>query len=80
MDLNYVAGSSTQCREFRCCHANLDGEIDFTSTNAAGPYGSRGCDLPLGGARSMLTQMKEKIIAKYGEINIVVVTGNLVTA
>ena len=80
MDLKYVAGASTQCREFRCCHANSEGEIDFASANAAGPYGSRGCDLPLGGARSMLTEMKAKIIGEYGEINIVVVTGNLVTA
>lgn len=80
VDLNYVAGASTQCRDFRCCHANSDGEIDFASADAAGPYGSRGCDTPLGGARSMLTQMKEKVIEKYDEINIVVVTGNLVSA
>lgn len=79
VDLKYVAGASYDCREFRCCHANEDGEIDFSSDTAAGPYGARGCDLPLIGAKALLTELKTKVIDEYGEINMVVVTGNVVT-
>lgn len=79
VDLKYVAGSSYDCRDFRCCHADRDGEIDFNSDTAAGPYGARGCDLPLSGAKSLLTGLKAKVLESYGEINMVVVTGNVVT-
>ena len=38
----------------RMSQADKNGEIDFTSDTAAGPYGARGCDLPLGGAKILL--------------------------
>ena len=51
IDLKYVAGASTDCSQFRCCHADENGEISVEDLNlAAGAFGSRNCDMPLYGA------------------------------
>lgn len=75
IDLDYVAGSDAKCRQFRCCHANSFGEIDENPKKRAGTFGAKDCDMPLNGSRVLLTKLKEKVLERYGEINIVVVTG-----
>lgn len=80
IDNKYMAGTSSDCRNFRCCHLDKNGELESSnSANIAGPFGSRNCDMPLNGARVLLTRLKEELIAEYGEINMVVVTGNVVS-
>ena len=79
IDNKYVAGSSSDCRDFRCCHLDKNGEVESEGDNIAGPFGSKNCDMPLNGARFLLTWLKEELIAEYGEINMVVVTGNVVS-
>ena len=78
IDLRYVNGAETKCRDFRCCHATARDETS-TPKNPAGPYGNKGCDQPLDGTRVLLTRLKEQILADYGEVNMIVVTGNVVT-
>lgn len=79
MDLKYVAGAEADCRDFRCCHANNAGELNISPRVEAGVFGSKNCDLPLNGARILLTKLKEKLMAEYQEINMIVVTGNVVS-
>jgi len=65
VDLKYVAGAEADCREFRCCHANKFGELKSNPSVEAGPFGSKNCDMPLNGARILLTKLKERLIAEY---------------
>ena len=75
IDLDYHVGSAVECRQFRCCHAEESPDGD-----RAGAIGSTNCDLPLHGAEILLRKFKEKVFEDYNnEINIVVVTGNVVS-
>ena len=65
VDLKYVAGAEADCRDFRCCHANNNGELNINPRVEAGVFGSKNCDLPLNGARILLTKLKEKLMAEY---------------
>ena len=53
--------------------------IDGPADTSAGALGSQNCDLPLDAARIHLEKLKEKLLEEFDEINIVVVTGNVVT-
>ena len=77
--MKYVAGAEADCRQFRCCHVDNKGEVQSNPSVAAGPFGTKNCDLPLNGARTLLTKLKEKLMDEYGEINMIVVTGNVVS-
>ena len=78
IDTKYTEGAETDCGEFRCCHLRL-GQNATEGEDRAGPFGSKGCDLPLEAMRQMLIKLKEAAVADYAEINMVVVTGNVVT-
>ena len=75
IDLDYQVGSAVDCRQFRCCHYEESPDGD-----RAGAIGSTNCDLPIHGAEILLRKFKEKVFEDYNnEINIVVVTGNVVS-
>jgi len=60
-DLEYVVAADSSCRGWVCCHANRAGRIpeELDEDRFAGPFGHKGCDMPLGGSRAMLTEFKK---------------------
>ena len=78
IDLKYREGAPTDCREYRCCHM-LAHEVSSANSDTSGPFGDKNCDLPLSAAKAMLKKIKAQVMLDYSEINMVVVTGNVVT-
>lgn len=79
VDPYYEVGTNANCRLMRCCH--LD-RASIRGRDNANYFGDKNCDLPLDGARELLQRLKAEIEASFdnGEIiNMVVVTGNVVT-
>ena len=65
----------TDCRDFRCCHF----KSDRVSSTEAGPNGNVGCDLPISGLKMMLEKIKNQLVADFDQVNVIVVTGNVVS-
>lgn len=54
--------------------------MNIRDEDIANPFGARGCDMPLGGARAILTKLLKEINnAYYEDPNFVIVTGSVVT-
>jgi hypothetical protein len=50
------------------------------TSDVAGPFGSKGCDLPLGGARALLDAIKDAQLFEFdAQPHIVFITGNVVS-
>ena len=78
VDLDYVQLTSSECREFACCHARADGTIpeNVEAEYIAGPYGHKNCDTPFTGLADILTTIKESL---QEDPNLIFVTGGVVT-
>lgn len=83
VDLNYVAGASSDCRAWRCCNVDyVNGQIKWEVPEEfiANPFGHRGCDMPIGGTKAILHKLQQQLDARNFEPpSLVIVTGNVVT-
>ena len=86
IDPYYTPGATVKCRDFRCCHSyngmvpqSIPGD-DKVGEDVAGPFGNRGCDMPLGGTQTLLEKLKISIENEYGsQPDMIIVTGGVVT-
>ena len=86
IDPKYTAGATVRCRDFRCCHS-YNGFVpqsspgdDIVGEDVAGPFGNRGCDMPLGGVQTLLEKLKTNLVATYGkQPDMIIVTGGVVS-
>ena len=86
MDPHYEAGAQVNCRDFRCCHS-YNGMVpqstpgqDKVGEDIAGPFGNRGCDMPLGGIQTLLEKLKIAFENEYtGQPGMIIVTGGVVS-
>ena len=86
IDPDYVPGASVNCRGFRCCHASngmvpqSDPNDDKVGEDVAGPFGAKGCDQSLGGAKTLLEKLRVELESEYGRApHMIVVTGGVVS-
>ena len=78
-----MAGSSANCRAFRCCNVDYtNGQIfwQIKDEDIANPFGHRGCDMPINGTKAILQELAIKLEAvNYEAASLIIVTGNVVT-
>lgn len=51
LDANYACGSSRDCGDYSCCHANYPADHDM---DQARKYGEKTCNMPLEGYKKMM--------------------------
>jgi hypothetical protein len=83
VDLDYIAGSTAKCRQWRCCHLNQNNDQvkqKIKDKDLAYPFGHRKCDMPIGGTQAILHKLNAEIAKNYfEEPNLIIVTGGIVT-